>query len=322
MSATADLSISYELIEARRLAAQYGWRLLAVNDWVAAAQEIDPAPQDPKAARHALLHAYAPVLFAACGDTHNSSRRDQAYRELYDYLWQQAYLWHHDLAPDIAQEAIVLIFRSFAEPHLKRCIDPSAFLDFTHGKLRDARKRVFETNGVPPNWVPLPGADTQAEDDSRAAGRELPDHRPGPEQTVLQDEAQREMQAAIRAEMEMQAPDQDRIKAPGGAQPEKLAEKRAKLRSKLEAMMYDERRHWARLAMPVLIAATLRALQELWRVGRLQRELQVVIRTYVDRVFDDEIARHLEIKPVNVQPLRSRGLDKLAERLHDRLAFG
>jgi hypothetical protein len=271
MSATADFSVPHELIEARRLAAQYGWRLLTVNDWVSAAREIDPTPEDPKAARYALLRAYAAVLFAACGETRDAGRREQAYRELYDYLWQQAYYWHQELACRIAQEAMVLVFRSFVEPGLKRCADPPAFLSFAHSKLNDARKRVYKEARVPPNWAPLPEASIQTQDGSQADGRELPDCRPGPEESVFQTEAQREMQAALRAEMETQAP--------AGARPEQLAERRAELRAKLEAIMRDERRRWARLAIPVLIAATLRALQELWRSRQLHRQLATVIHT-------------------------------------------
>lgn len=278
MSGSADLGAPCDLSEARRLAAQYRWRLLSVDAWVAAARQIDPAPADAKASRRALLDAYAAVLFSACGEPVDSGRREQAYRELYDYLWQQAYYWHPELACDIAQEAVVLVFRSFVEPQLARCAVPAAFLDFAHGKLRDARKRVFRERAVPPNWAPLPEECSPDADAGRSAGRALPDNRPGPEELLIDAETAAETQA--------------------------------------------ERQRWLATAQPRVISAILTSLLELWRKSRLRRQVAAVIHTYIDRASDTEIASCLGTTAVNVQPLRSRGLDKLAEQLAIRLALG
>jgi len=262
------------LFEARRLAAQYHWRLLPAEAWAAAAQQIAPAPADVKAVRRALYTTYGVVLVAACTAPADSVRREQAYRELYDYFWREAYYWDAEAACDIAQEAIVLVFRSFTEPGLARCTDPATFLDFAHGKLRAARTSVWREDARLRQQVSLPEEDGVCEEGDRSAGRELADTRAGPEETALRREAE------------------------------------------------AEREGWLKATEPRVITATLASLLELWRKSRLRRQVATVIYTYLDRAADAEIASRLGTTPVNVQPLRSRGLDKLAEQLEVRLALG
>jgi len=317
-----DLSAPCDLIEARRLASQYQWRLLPIEAWVAAARQINPAPADAKAARSALLAAYGSVLHSACGGPNDMARREQAYRELYDYLWQQAYYWRHDLACDIAQEAIVLIFRSFTEPGLARCTNSATFLDFAQGKLRAARTNIWRECDREGKHVSLEEDDRAHQERDRPVGIELADTRPGPEECTLHAQAQTERQEVIRAEMQAQTFTATQPRKPAVVRNQELDNMRAGLRAEIQAKTQDERRTWSQLAIPKLIVATLRALQKLWQISRLRRQLATVIHTYVDRVSDDETARRLNTTLVNVQPLRSRGLDRLAERLYGELAVG
>jgi len=123
----------------RRLAQQYQWQFLTESAWVQAALAIDPAPVDAKMARRACLTVYSQVLYQACQDP---ACWEQAYRELYDYLWPQAQYKAPHLANDAAQIAIELIFRSFRDPNLAKCNNPKTFLYFAQFKLRDAFSRL------------------------------------------------------------------------------------------------------------------------------------------------------------------------------------
>ncbi len=161
MTDSTSASDSAYVFEARRLATLYHWQLLPAEAWAVAAQQIAPVPADVQAIRRALYTAYGVVLHAACTAPADAAQREQAYRELYDYFWRKAYFWDAEAACDIAQEAIILIFRSFTEPDLERCTDPATFLDFAHDKLRAARRdRARVRKQVPP----------LQDDDQRAEG--------------------------------------------------------------------------------------------------------------------------------------------------------
>ena len=149
----------------RSLAARFRWGLLTESAWIAAARQINPEPEDDKAARRACLTVYSRTLYEACQDR---GRQDRAYRELYDYLYPQAHARDADLACEAAQDAIDLVYRSFAEPKLKKCKLPDAFLFFAQGKLRDAFKRLYHARKRENQNVslgPPPDDDDQGDDD-------------------------------------------------------------------------------------------------------------------------------------------------------------
>lgn len=310
------------LFEARHLAAQYHWRLLPAEAWAEAAQQVAPAPADVKTVRRALYTAYGVVLAAACDAPADTVRREQAYGELYDYFWRQAYYRDAEAACDIAQEAIILVFRSFTEPGLARCTDPATFLDFAHAKLRAARTNIWRERRRERKYVSLVEDDAVHDDGDRSIRIVLADTRPSPLEDALRAETQAETLDAIQAEVPPQTSSVARSQKPAAAQTQETDERRARLWAETRAKTEDERRSWSKQAIPKLIAATLRALQELWQTSRLRRQLATVIHTYVDRVSDDEIACRLSTTTDNVQLLRKRGLDKLAERLYGDLTFG
>jgi DNA-directed RNA polymerase specialized sigma24 family protein len=159
----------------RRLAQQYQWHLLTETDWVNAASAIVHEPVDAQAARRAGLTVYSQVLYQACQDP---ARCEQAYRELYDYLWPQAHHKALELANDAAQVAIELVFRSFQDPTLTKCKEPKAFLHFAQSKLRDALDRVNKQQGR--LHEPLDFSPYQS------------DPAPTPEEQVLKDETDAE----------------------------------------------------------------------------------------------------------------------------------
>lgn len=88
-----------------------------------------------------------------------------------------------------------------------------------------------------------------------------------------------------------------------------------------EIKAHAARLRWSRAASPGLAQMVLEALQALWRT-RLEHQISAVVFTYFDQVGDDAIAARLHTIPKNVQPLRSRGLDKIHAHLNARLANG
>lgn len=238
--------------EAERLARQFNWRLLTPAEWAEAANALDPAPTDHQAARRACLSVYSRVLFEACQDP---TRWNQAYRELYDYLWPQAAARSPAHANELAQGAIVRVFEAFqASQPSQRPLSGATFLRFAQLKLREAVRECCK----------------EPEEDHRL--QRLADPSPPPDDQIIARED------------------------------------------------HARRASWIAQAQPYAAGQVLACLRDLWRRSRrLHRQLTTVILTYMDCCTDSEIARLLGTSPVNVQPLRSRGLDHLGECLRTQL---
>lgn len=258
-------------LAAQRLAAQFGWHLLAIPDWVAAACQIDPAPADDKAARNACLTVYSQALYGACQD---KNRQEQAYSELHHYLWPQAYHRDPELAADALQITLIKIFEGLQASDPTR--GPQAdvvFLRFSQIKLlqaiRDERRRRLIGGRVISLDQPVMD---DAEQVSTLADL-LADASPSQEERIIADE--------------------DRA----------------------------TRRRWLDAASPRLASMVIESLQDLW-TNRLKRQISAVVFTYLDQADDAAIAVRLNTKSKNIQPLRSRGLDKVREQLHTRRVYG
>ncbi len=272
MNADADPHYCHRL-HVRRLKTQFGWRQMEEDAWAEAAHQINPAPIDDTAARNACLTVYSQVLFDACQD---KKRQEQAYTELHNYLWPQAYARDPELAADAAQGALLRIFEAFHSP------DPNhrpqsgvTFLRFTQYKLwhalRDERRQRILIPGSISLDDPVIGEDGEIS----TLGEIIPDPKPSPEGQLTQAE---------------------------------------------EAAAAAARLRWMRSAAPRLTIMVVETLVQLWRKS-LQRQLTTVILTYIDGASDDAIAARLQTTAKNVQPLRSRGLDKVHDHLQARLAF-
>lgn len=257
-------------LAAQRLAAQFGWRLLAISDWAAAACQIDPAPADDKTARNACLTVYSQALYEACQD---KNRQEQAYGELHRYLWPQAYHRDPDLAADALQTTLIKIFEVLQAPNPTR--GPQAdvvFLRFSQIKLlqaiRDERRRRL------------------------IGGRVI-----SLDQPVVDNAEQVSTLADLIADESL---------------------------SQEERIIADEdratRQRWLAAAFPRLARMVVESLQKLW-TNRRKRQITVVVYTYFGQVDDDAIAARLHTTRKNVQPLRSRGLDKIRNQLRTRLAY-
>lgn len=259
-------------LAAQRLSAQFGWRLLTIPAWAAAAYEIDPTPADNKAARNACLTVYSRALYEACL---NKKRQEQAYGELHGYLWPQAYHRDSDLAADATQLALLKVFEALQSPGSNRGPQSDiAFLRFCQYMLcqaiRDERRQRLLARG---RIISLDESPPGEAAEGETWGEKIPDPSPSPEKTVVATEAVAVYQRQVDA------------------------------------------------VLPRLPRTVLESLQTLWK-NRLEHQISAVVFTYFDQAGDDAIAAHLHTNAKNVQPLRSRGLDKVRAELNARLAYG
>ena len=121
---------------------QYGWRLLTSGDWQAQAYAMCADPASLEQARRVCLAVYAEVLHTAC---QRPELAEQAYLELYNYLWPVAWHLRNDDPNVLAQEALVRVFESFqtGSTHGQRCREPKAFLAFAIWQLRAGQKSML-----------------------------------------------------------------------------------------------------------------------------------------------------------------------------------
>ena len=174
--------------EARRLIAQFNWHLLAEREWAEAARQVNPTPADERVTRRACLTVYSQCLYEACQDR---ARQDQAYGELYDYLWPQACAGDPELANEAAQGAIVLVFEAFcSNDPAKQPRAAATFLRFAQLKLRDALKQERRSRRKAQREVlPDYGEDRDGPEDWLV---QIPDTELPPHEQVLREETEAE----------------------------------------------------------------------------------------------------------------------------------
>ena len=112
----------------------YRWTLLSADTLALRIQEAAPADlSDEEALFQQAKHQYTLSLYKACCQSHDSQRRERAYRDLHHYLYRAAYNRWPELAEDATQRALVLIYEQ-----IEHCHQPDTFLAFALWKLRHA----------------------------------------------------------------------------------------------------------------------------------------------------------------------------------------
>jgi RNA polymerase sigma factor (sigma-70 family) len=117
----------------RALIGKYGWALLREDDLVelvlGSAQPGISAAEVERLAKH----HYTIALYEACWQGDDPDRRERGYGELFRFLFRAAHNRCPDLAEDVTQRAIVLVYEQ-----IDRCRSPGTFLAFALNKLRHA----------------------------------------------------------------------------------------------------------------------------------------------------------------------------------------
>lgn len=173
---------------------QYGWRLLTSEEWQAKALALcaDPASMDQ--ARRTCLTVYAEVLHSAC---QTPELAEQAYLELYNFLWPVAWHLRNDDPNALAQDALVRVFESFqagGPRGRERCREPKAFLAFAMWQLRAGQKTMIRQEARLRREAPL------EEEDGEPSESQPNTHRALTQEAEILEEISRERaqhQAAI-----------------------------------------------------------------------------------------------------------------------------
>lgn len=87
------------------------------------------------------------ALYDACMQTEETTRRAEAYQELYTIVFRTAYKRYGNdtaLAQDIAQGTLVFVLEKIGT-----CRDPSAYITFVLWQMRDVAKRILRREKPP-----------------------------------------------------------------------------------------------------------------------------------------------------------------------------
>ena len=126
----------------RALIERYDWALLSEDDLVALVLSAAQPEASPADLGKQAMHQYTLVLYQACRQTRDPHRRERAYHELFRYLFRAAYNRWPDLAEDVTQRALVLVYEQ-----IDRCRHPGAFLAFALYKLQHAFQQERRARG-------------------------------------------------------------------------------------------------------------------------------------------------------------------------------
>ena len=145
----------------RRLIKKHDWALLSEDDLVTLVLGAAQPEASPAGLRKQAMHQYTMVLYEACRQTKDPHRRERAYRELFRYLFRAAYNRWPDLAEDVTQRALVLVYEQ-----IDRCRHPGTFLAFALYKLQHAFQQERRARG---NKYPEDGIGQGSVEENRAA---------------------------------------------------------------------------------------------------------------------------------------------------------
>jgi RNA polymerase sigma factor (sigma-70 family) len=125
-----------------RLTAGWGWQLLGRAAWAHKAAELVQAGAAADPSRAVML-VYSQALHNACSGGEGRQRQNQAYGELFQYLYAGARRRYPEIAEDVTQRASERVFAQFA-----RCHTPGAFLAFAFQQLLDSARAVRRQNSL------------------------------------------------------------------------------------------------------------------------------------------------------------------------------
>jgi RNA polymerase sigma factor (sigma-70 family) len=126
----------------RMLREKYGWSLFTEDELTT--QVIGTCSPDITIGGldQFITGHYMVALYEACSQDSDLDRREQGYQELFRYLYRAAYNRWPDLAQDVTQEALLMVYIQ-----IERCQAPAAFLTFALFKLRAAYRQSLRSQG-------------------------------------------------------------------------------------------------------------------------------------------------------------------------------
>jgi len=127
----------------RELIERHDWALLREDDLVELVLSSAQPGAPPTDLERRAIHYYTTVLYRACQQDGDLDRRERAYYELFRYLFRAAYNRWPELAEDVTQRALVLVYEQ-----IDRCRHPGAFLAFALYKLHHAFQQERRARGT------------------------------------------------------------------------------------------------------------------------------------------------------------------------------
>ena len=165
---------------------KHQWTLLSGDDLVNLVMTGTQASVTKTEIVQAVQHHYALVLYGACRQSEDMAKREQAYQELFRLLYRAAYNRWPNIAEDVTQRALMLVYEQ-----IDRCRLPGAFVSFALNKLRHAYQQEMRGRGKevanmetdeerPDDAQPLPEIDLEQKERMQmliAAIERLPNQR-------------------------------------------------------------------------------------------------------------------------------------------------
>jgi len=125
---------------------KYGWGLVSEGDLVDRVLRLVLESDTRSKLRTLVLQEYTLILYDACRQNSDDQRKEQAFAELYRFIYRTAIRKWPDMAEDLAQQALLLVYEQ-----IENCRSPGAFLKFALFKLRQAETqhtRVLEKTRI------------------------------------------------------------------------------------------------------------------------------------------------------------------------------
>jgi RNA polymerase sigma-70 factor, ECF subfamily len=138
----------------RALIGKHDWALVSEANLLELVLDAHPSVRATDNLERLIKNYYIAALHAACRQTEDLDRHERGYQELFRHLYRAAYNQWPDLAEDVTQQALLLVYEQ-----IDRCREPVAFLAFALNKLRGAFQQIRRIEG---NHLPLAGADQRS----------------------------------------------------------------------------------------------------------------------------------------------------------------
>lgn len=139
----------------RDMMVNYEWRLAAEKELIDRVIAIAPESVTQSKLRTLVLQEYTLILYEACRQNDYDQRKELAFTELYRFIYRAAIRKWPDMAEDLAQQALMLVYEQ-----IEHCRKPAAFLKFALFKLRQTETQL-----------------TRVLEKTRAEGQEEPYHQ-------------------------------------------------------------------------------------------------------------------------------------------------
>jgi RNA polymerase sigma factor (sigma-70 family) len=141
----ADDTVVYQTCQrvVHLLTAKYRWTLLSEEKLTALVIDAVQRGHILDNLEPLVTHLYTLALYSACRKKDDLELHERGYTDLFRYLYRAACQRWPDLAEDVTQRALLLVYQQ-----IQRCTNPAAFRSFALFKLLQAAKELRRSAGI------------------------------------------------------------------------------------------------------------------------------------------------------------------------------